>query len=59
LFFQRNEVDKAIADFDVVLRMDPRDAASYAARSYLHKQKGDAARAAADLEQARKLGWTK
>jgi Tfp pilus assembly protein PilF len=41
----------------MVIKLDPKDETAFAARAYLYNRKGDSTRAAADLEQARKLGW--
>jgi Tfp pilus assembly protein PilF len=56
-FFDKDALDEAIADFDMVIKLDPKDETAFAARAYLYNRKGDSTRAAADLEQARKLGW--
>ena len=49
--------DKALADFNEVIRLDPKDAKAYHNRGIAYEKKGDKAKAEADLEQAKKLGY--
>lgn len=52
LWGRRRAWDKAIADFDSVLRRDPTNAAALYDRAYAYRSKGDLDRAAADLDEA-------
>jgi tetratricopeptide (TPR) repeat protein len=49
---RKGELDRAIADFDEVVRVDPSNAAAYFNRSLAYRAKGDPARADADRAQA-------
>ena len=48
----KNEYDKAIADYDDVLRLDPRLAAAYVCRGGVWRVKGDYVRALVEFSQA-------
>jgi tetratricopeptide (TPR) repeat protein len=54
-FERRNEIDRAIGDYDTVLRLDPTLADICNARGELWRRKGDLPRALADFETAIKL----
>jgi len=47
--------DRAIEDYSEAIRLDPYDAAAYRYRSAAYFDKGDRARAAADLQRAARL----
>jgi lipoprotein NlpI len=49
------DLDRAIADFDQAIRVDPKDAVAYAVRGMAWRAKGDLDRAIADLDQATRL----
>ena len=49
------DYDRAIADYDVAIRLDPKSWWAYTARSYAWSRKGDHVRAAQDAEEARRL----
>jgi tetratricopeptide (TPR) repeat protein len=52
---RRSEIDRAIADLDAVLRLDPSRADSYNARGELWRRKGDRPKALQDFAAALKL----
>ena len=52
---RRGVIDRAIADYDVVLRLDPAQADVHNARGELWRRKGDLPRAVADFAAAIKL----
>jgi tetratricopeptide (TPR) repeat protein len=49
------ELDKAIADLDEAIRLDPKDAMAFSVRSEAWRQKGDYEKALADCEAAIRL----
>lgn len=51
----RGDIDRAIADYDVALRLDPKLADIFNTRGELHRGKGDRSRALADFGAALKL----
>ena len=51
----KGDTDRAIADFDQAIKLDPKDAIALNNRGFAWRIKGDIARAAADYEQAIKL----
>jgi tetratricopeptide (TPR) repeat protein len=55
VFARKDEVDRAIADYDTVLRLDPALADIFNARGELWRRKGDRPRALADFGAALKL----
>jgi tetratricopeptide (TPR) repeat protein len=55
VFARKDEVDHAIADYDVALRLDPMLADIFNARGELWRKKGDRPRALADFGAALKL----
>jgi tetratricopeptide (TPR) repeat protein len=55
VFARKDEVDRAIADYDIVLRLDPTLADIFNARGELWRTKGDRPRALADFGAALKL----
>jgi tetratricopeptide (TPR) repeat protein len=55
VFARKDEVDRAIADYDIVLRLDPTLADIFNARGELWRKKGDRPRALADFGAALKL----
>ena len=55
VFDRRNQIDRAIADLDVVLRLDPTLADSFNARGELWRRKGDRPKAVQDFAAALKL----
>src|SRR5215471_3757640 len=52
---RKGDNDRAIADYDQAIRLDPKNAASYANRGGAYLGKGDNDRAMADYDQAIKL----
>ena len=52
---RRDDVDRAIADYDVALRLDPKLADIFNTRGELHRGKGDRPRALADFSAALKI----
>ncbi len=52
---RRDDIDRAIADFDIALRLDPKLADIFNSRGELHRSKGDRPRALADFGAALKL----
>jgi tetratricopeptide (TPR) repeat protein len=52
---RRDEIDRAIADYDVALRLDPKLADVFNTRGELHRGKGDRPRALADFGAALKI----
>ncbi|MGE0286918.1 MAG: tetratricopeptide repeat protein [Bradyrhizobium sp.] len=54
-FERKDMLDRAIADYDVVLRLDPTDADIFNARGELWRRKGDRPKAVADFGAALKL----
>jgi tetratricopeptide (TPR) repeat protein len=55
VFERRNDIDRAIADLDAVLRLDPQLADSFNARGELWRRKGDRPKALQDFAAALKL----
>jgi tetratricopeptide (TPR) repeat protein len=58
VFDRRNEIDRAIGDLDVVLRLDPSLADSFNARGELWRRKGERPKALQDFAAALKLDPT-
>jgi len=52
---RRDDIDRAIADYDDALRLDPKLADIFNVRGELHRSKGDRPRALADFGAALKL----
>jgi tetratricopeptide (TPR) repeat protein len=52
---RRDDIDRAIADYDVALRLDPKLADIFNTRGELHRGKGDRPRALADFAAALKI----
>jgi tetratricopeptide (TPR) repeat protein len=52
---RRDDIDRAIADYDVALRLDPKLADIFNTRGELHRGKGDRQRALADFGAALKI----
>jgi len=52
---RRDDIDRAIADYDDALRLDPKLADIFNTRGELHRSKGDRPRALADFGTALKL----
>src|SRR5262245_21520842 len=50
--FRRGDLDRAIADFDAAIRLDPGKAVAYSQRGNAWRSKGDQERALADYEAA-------
>jgi tetratricopeptide (TPR) repeat protein len=55
VFVRQDQADRAIADYDALLRLDPTLADIFNARGELHWKKGDRPRAVADFSAALKL----
>ncbi|MGC2778305.1 MAG: tetratricopeptide repeat protein [Bradyrhizobium sp.] len=55
IFITRGEADRAIADYDAALQLDPALADIFNARGELHRKKGDRPRALADFATALRL----
>ena len=53
----KGDFDKAIADLAEAVRFKPNYAEAYYDRGYVYSQKNEKAKAEADFEQARKLGY--
>jgi Flp pilus assembly protein TadD len=53
----KGDIDKAIADLDEAIRLDPDDANTYQYRGLAYEKKGEKAKAEADFAQAKKLGY--
>jgi tetratricopeptide (TPR) repeat protein len=58
VFDRRNEIDRAIGDLDIVLRLDPSLADSFNARGELWRRKGERPKALQDFAAALKLDPT-
>ena len=54
----RGDYDKAIADYNEAIRLDPKAAGAYYGRGFAHQQKGEQAKADEDFAKAKKLGYT-
>src|SRR5437764_7827163 len=52
---RKDQIDRAISDYDAVLRLDPAQADTYNARGELWRKKGDRPKALADFGAAIKL----
>lgn len=52
---RRDDIDRAIAEYDVALRLDPKLADTFNTRGELHRGKGDRPRALADFGAALKI----
>ena len=52
----REDYDKAIADLDEAIRLEPKRGNLYRDRGSIYEQKGDKAKAAADFAKAKTLG---
>jgi len=48
--------DRALADYDEAIRLDPNYGDSYACRAYIHGENGDYGKAVANLTAAVQLG---
>jgi tetratricopeptide (TPR) repeat protein len=57
-YFSIGEYDKAISDYSDVIRLDPNDAVAYSKRGLAYKQLGKNAKAKADFDKAKQLGYT-
>jgi len=53
----RTNFDKAIADFNEAIRLDPKDPQAYQNRGIAYEKKGEKAKAEEDFAQAKKLGY--
>ena len=51
-YSSKGELDRAIADYDESIRLDPKEAVTYKNRGQTHQRKGDLDRAIADFDQA-------
>jgi hypothetical protein len=49
VFIRKDQIDRAIADYDIVLRLDPTLADIFNTRGELWRKKGDRPKALADL----------
>ncbi len=54
---KKGELDKAIADFTEVIRLDPQEGGRYFERGLAYQKKGEKAKAEVDFTQAKKLGY--
>ena len=52
---RKGDYERAIADFNEAIRLDPKDAAAYRNRGFAWKSKGDYDRAIADYNEAIRL----
>jgi tetratricopeptide (TPR) repeat protein len=57
-FYQKKDYDEAISDYSDVIRLDPNDAVAYSKRGLAYKQLGKNAKAKADFDKAKQLGYT-
>jgi tetratricopeptide (TPR) repeat protein len=51
-YLGKDELDRAVADFDQAIELDPNNAVSYLSRGYTYMEKGDRDRAIADFDRA-------
>jgi tetratricopeptide (TPR) repeat protein len=58
IYYQNDDADRAMADFDAAVRLNPRHAMAFNNRGNVHKMKGDAQRAIADYSEAIRLERT-
>jgi len=58
IYYQRGDADRAMADFDAAIRLNPRDAMAFNNRGSVHKMNRDAQRAIADYSEAIRLDRT-
>ena len=49
---KKGDYDRAIADYNKALELDPKDATAYNNRGYAYRQKGDYDKAIADYDKA-------
>jgi tetratricopeptide (TPR) repeat protein len=57
LFTKKLEYDKAIKDFDEIIRLEPNNGKAYDHRGYAKFQMGDKSGGCIDLKKARELGF--
>ena len=55
VWVEKGELDKAIADFDEAIRLDPRSARAYANRGVVWRKKSELDKALADFNEAIRL----
>jgi tetratricopeptide (TPR) repeat protein len=55
-YLKKNNNDRAIVDFDVAIRLNPKNGRALKNRGLAYQAKGDTARGDADLEAAKQLG---
>jgi tetratricopeptide (TPR) repeat protein len=55
LYAAKGDYDRAIADFDQAIRLDPKLALAYYQRGFAKRAKGDAAGGDADIATAKQL----
>jgi Flp pilus assembly protein TadD len=51
------QFDKALRDLELALTLNPADAGNYNARGTIYERMGETAKAEADFERAKKLGF--
>ena len=54
-YWNQGQTERAIADLDEAIRLDPRDAEAYLSRGSLYEELGNAAAARADYQSALKI----
>jgi Tfp pilus assembly protein PilF len=54
-YLSSHELDKALADLNKAVELDPENALMYTMRAFVFDAKGDLQRAAADREKAKQL----
>ena len=54
---EKDELDKAITDFDTAIRLDKNLAWAFYARGVAFERKGEKSKAEADFAEAKKLGY--
>ena len=57
-FFEKKDFETAISCFTEAIRLDPSLALAYMSRGVCYREKGDSEKARADMEKAKRLGFT-
>ena len=56
-YHKKGEYDKAVADYNEAIRLDPKDGQAYYGRGLAYEEKGDKTNAEKDFAQAKQLGY--